>query len=298
MKKKKQANGFPALPPKFAAFILTHGRPDNVKTYDSLKRSGFTGRVILLVDNEDKKLPEYQAKFGAEVVVFDKRRISAQYPNCDNFDDRRAVVYARNACFEVAKAEGITHLVQLDDDYTCFSYRADAAGCYLTAAPRIKSIDGLLASMCELLDASPIASIALAQGGDYAGGLGNPYIKTGWRFPRKIMNFWVCRTDRAFPFCGRMNEDVSAAVYHGSQGQLFFTFMQAQLFQAPTQAASGGMTETYQDNGTYQKSFYSVIQHPSSVTVSELHTTHKRFHHSIQWNFTVPKVVPESCRKK
>ena len=39
---------------EFAAFILTHGRPDNVLTYDSLKKAGYTGRIVLIIDNEDK----------------------------------------------------------------------------------------------------------------------------------------------------------------------------------------------------------------------------------------------------
>ena len=45
---------------KFAAFILTHGRPDNVLTYDSLKKAGYTGRIVLIIDNEDKNKEKYQ----------------------------------------------------------------------------------------------------------------------------------------------------------------------------------------------------------------------------------------------
>ena len=35
----------------FAVFILTHGRADNVKTHDSLKRCGYTGKIYILIDN-------------------------------------------------------------------------------------------------------------------------------------------------------------------------------------------------------------------------------------------------------
>ena len=38
---------------KFAAFILTHGRPDNVVTYKTLRACGYTGDVFFIVDNED-----------------------------------------------------------------------------------------------------------------------------------------------------------------------------------------------------------------------------------------------------
>ena len=36
----------------FAVFILTHGRADNVKTYKTLKRFGYTGKIYIIIDNE------------------------------------------------------------------------------------------------------------------------------------------------------------------------------------------------------------------------------------------------------
>lgn len=78
----------------FVALILTHGRADRVITYDSLKKSGYTGRIVLVIDNEDESAPDYIAKFGKEnVVIFDKAAIA------ETFDegvpgDRRTIVYA------------------------------------------------------------------------------------------------------------------------------------------------------------------------------------------------------------
>ena len=34
----------------FAVFILTHGRPDNVKTIPTLKKCGYTGNIYFIVD--------------------------------------------------------------------------------------------------------------------------------------------------------------------------------------------------------------------------------------------------------
>ena len=41
---------------EFAVFILTHGRPDNVKTLATLKKCGYTGKIYFIVDNEDKTI--------------------------------------------------------------------------------------------------------------------------------------------------------------------------------------------------------------------------------------------------
>ncbi|EFI4081186.1 TPA: hypothetical protein J5F60_004390 [Escherichia coli] len=38
----------------FCVFILTHGRPDKVLTYRTLRRAGYTGKIFIVVDDEDK----------------------------------------------------------------------------------------------------------------------------------------------------------------------------------------------------------------------------------------------------
>ena len=52
----------------FAVFILTHGRPDNVKTLSTLKKCGYTGKIYFIVDNEDKTIEQYQNNYGIENV--------------------------------------------------------------------------------------------------------------------------------------------------------------------------------------------------------------------------------------
>ena len=59
----------------FAIFILTHGRPDNVRTIASLRSHGYTGKIVLVIDNEDQSRANYEA-LGVDVVVFDKEKAS------------------------------------------------------------------------------------------------------------------------------------------------------------------------------------------------------------------------------
>ena len=40
----------------FAAFILTHRRPDNVQTVKALAASGYTGKTYIVVDDLDPTL--------------------------------------------------------------------------------------------------------------------------------------------------------------------------------------------------------------------------------------------------
>lgn len=59
----------------FAIFILTHGRPDNVITLESLRKANYSGKTYFIIDNEDTQAQTYIDKFGANnVFMFDKKQ--------------------------------------------------------------------------------------------------------------------------------------------------------------------------------------------------------------------------------
>ena len=59
----------------FAAFILTHGRAGSVITDKTLRKCGYTGPIVYVIDNEDKVAAEYYAKYK-NVVMFDKPKLN------------------------------------------------------------------------------------------------------------------------------------------------------------------------------------------------------------------------------
>jgi len=289
------------MPRNFAAFILTHGRADSVKTYGNLRKHGYTGRIFLVIDDEDKQAHAYHEKYPGEVIVFSKAEASALFDEGDNFSDRRAVVYARNALWGIAEQLGITHFIELDDDYSNFYYRIDEAGEYGNWWARC---DWLFDKMCDYLDATPFVTVALSQGGDHIGG-GAGVTKNGAL--RKAMNAFVCRTDRPFEFPGRINEDTTAYTSLQRAGVPFLTIVAAQVNQGSTQANKGGLTDIYKAMGTYIKSFYSVMFCPSAVKVGVLKDGgskggtkvegHARLHHKIDWKACAPQIIREAHRK-
>ena len=277
----------------FVAFILTHGRPDNVITYKSLRKHGYTGKVIVVIDDEDKTADEYYGKFD-DVEMFSKEAIAKTFDEGDNFNDRRSIVYARNACFEIAKKRGYKYFIQLDDDYTGYEYRV-----YNEAKQkpiRIKNLDNVFGALLDFYKKTNFATIAMAQGGDFIGGKNNKMAKRPTIY-RKAMNSFICSTDRPFLFQGRINEDVNTYTSEASKGLLMGTIPLTALIQKTTQSNKGGMTDIYLDNGTYVKSFYTVIFSPSSCKVKPMGDTHMRLHHSIDWERAVPKIVRESLKQ-
>jgi len=96
----------------YAVFILTHGRPDKVMTYRTLRRSGYTGKIYLICDDEDKTLSKYQEKYKDEVVVFSKKDYEKKFDIMDNFKGNKVIVYARNACYDIARSLGLDHFFE------------------------------------------------------------------------------------------------------------------------------------------------------------------------------------------
>lgn len=275
-------------------FILSHGRHDNIYTLKSLRKHGYTGKVFFICDNEDKTLQDYLIKYK-DVEVFDKKKISKTFDEADNFNDRRAIVYARNVCFEIAKKLGYKYFIQMDDDYTGFDYRI-----YTEEKQKpttIYNLDGVFISLLEFYKKTKFSTLSMAQGGDFIGGKHNKMAKAPTIY-RKCMNSFICSTERPFKFLGRINEDVNTYTKSASIGLLMGTIPLVSLTQKTTQKNKGGMSDLYIDNGTYVKSFYTVIFSPNCCTIKPMGDKHKRLHHSINWNIAVPKIISEDLKKQ
>jgi hypothetical protein len=283
----------------FCAFILTHGRPNNVITYRTLKAAGYTGKVFIVIDDEDETGEEYRRIYGDAVLVFSKDEVGRYTDQFDNFSDRRTALWARNACWDLARQQGYRYFVQLDDDYTYWHYRRLGRGHRLSTSVEeeyhgwsMRSLDAVFDALVRVIETTPVTTIALSQGGDHLGG--EPRKQ---RFKRKAMNSFVCDVEKPFLFRGRINDDVNTYIALGRTGDLFFTDMQLQLDQVRTQANTGGMTDVYLDAGTYVKSFYTVMAAPSCTTIRTMGRTDRRFHHHIDWGKAVPLIISEEFKK-
>lgn len=277
----------------FAVFILTHGRPDTIHTLDTLKRGNYSGKWYLVIDNEDKQAEKYYDKYGTErVIMFDKLAISKTFDTADLSQERRAIVYARNACFQIAKELNLKYFVEFDDDYTSIGIRYPKDG--KLSQLSCENLDEIFELMIDFLIDTDALTVCMSQGGDHMGGLTGRWKQS---ILRKAMNSFFCRTDRPFQFLGRVNEDVNTYTLLGSQGRLMMTVTDLMLNQMQTQSNSGGMTDLYLDGGTYLKSFYTVLYMPSAVTVQPMGTAHKRLHHKVDWKHCVPLILDERHKR-
>lgn len=280
---------------KFCVFIISHGRPNNVVTVRTLKRQGYTLPFYIVIDNIDKSKNEYIKNFGTDLIkIFNKQEVANKTDQGDNFNDLRTTTHARNACFDIAKDLGYKYFLVLDDDYGEFKFRINDKKEHPVGKFTVKkSLDLIFLKILDYYKSCNFTSIATSQGGDWFGGETN----FGKKPKRKCMNSFFCSTDRPFKFISRLNEDVNTYLVNGAKGKLFLTIPLIQLDQLQTQSNEGGMTETYLDNGTFQKSFFTVMYCPSFTNINYMGRTNKRLHHSIKWKNAVPLIINEKYKK-
>lgn len=279
---------------KFAVFILSWKRASSLLTLKTLKKSGYTGKTYIVISSDDPEKKEYIKRYGDLVIEFNRNDYNCNM--MDNMPSKSGVVYARNACFSIAEEKGLTHFLELDDDYDRFEYRFLKIG---KKHPKlgtsiVHNIDKVFDSMIDFLDYANVKTIAMAQGGDFIGG-SDGYNQ--YRPIRKAMNSFFCRTDRPFEFIGRINEDAVTYALLGSQGDIFLTETSVMLHQKETQSRDGGMTGLYKDWGTYVKSFYAVMACPSSIKINDMGNVDRRLHHHIDGRYTYPKILNERLCK-
>ena len=282
----------------FCVFILSNGRPDNIKTLETLQRSGYTGKWYIVIDDEDKTGNQYKATYGDKVLVFSKAKVAQTTDSCDTSTDRRTPLWARNACWDLAKQVNCRFFCQLDDDYSWFAYRR--IGRKNPAEPpkysnfKTQSLDIIFDGMVQFLQETPsVSSIAFSQGGDY-----NTDSSKARRVLRKAMNSFFCDSERPFKFIGKFNDDVNTYISHGATGKLFLTYCPIQLEQAQTQKSKGGITEAYKESGTYVKSFYTVMISPSSTWIELMGHSNPRLHHTHDCNKVCPKIIHQKYRRE
>lgn len=277
----------------FCILILSYNRAGNIPTITTLERHGYTGDWYIVIDNEEDIEP-YSAEYGDKVIYFDKDDTQPELDRGDNFDHRHAVVYARHQSFDIAKDLGVDYFMVLDDDYTNFERRFNADWEY--EPKTLGSIEPFIEEAITYMERADIDAMATAQGGDFIGGKDSGFAQY-ITAKRKVMNTWICRTDKPFRFFGTINEDVNVYARSQQLGKVFMTPNIVTVNQAETQQQDGGLTEIYLAEGTYVKSFYSILYSPSCVDLIRMGDKHYRIHHRLSWRNAVPKIVAERFKK-
>lgn len=267
-----------------AIFVISYRRAGRMATPHTLRLSGYTGPIYIVVSDDD---PELSAYLEGDYPVLTYRRENYR-EMCDIGDTRPELTMCsqvRNALFDLAAGLSLTHFAVFDDDYNNISWRWKEGS--TTRGRVMRALDRVAEVMYDTLDKSPqISCLSFAQGGDFFGAVAtNVY--------RKMMNAMFFRTDRRVRFLGRYNDDITAyTLGQHSGGILCLTTPFVCINQPNTLSTPGGMTEAYiTDGGGYTKAMYAIVRVPSAVQLAPLLSKYPRVHTRILGKYCYPRVI-------
>jgi len=273
---------------KHVICILSFQRADILyrKTYKTMKNFGYNDdEIFVFVSDNDETKEDYKKKFK-NVIVFKRN-----YFETDERINKKenAASHARNFIYKYCRDNNIEEFIMLDDDYTNFNYT-----CYKKKVKSLKKINEKIFEAFKLMP-SAVKLLALAQRGDFI--YSQVYLVTNQNsFRRKVMNYFFCLSSRSVEWMGVTNEDVCLYTYLASVGKLCFTVWAIHLDQAITQKNPGGLTGAYkEDGGTYLKSFFPILAHPTAVRIRSLGAKDFRLHHLILWRKLAPAILKDNC---
>lgn len=273
----------------FCIFVITHKNVRNRTTKFLVDECDCKYPIYQIVDDKDPCLEEYKTVYGDRLCVFSKDYYRDRFDIMDNFNFDKVVVFARNACFDIAEKLGYKYFITFDDDYRQIAFRFGGEK-WLNV--RDCDFDSILTAYVDFYSKfDKLKILAFMQGGDFTA-MSRGIIK------RKAMNSMFFSTERRVEFKGRLNEDVNAYTRLNSLGDICVSFpMISVVVQRMTQHGSG-LTDAYLNYGTYVKSFYSVMQCPSFIKVGVIRgMSHNRIHHDIDSDCGVTKIISSRYKK-
>lgn len=280
----------------FAVYVVTNGRAERQESVKRFRRAGYTGRIFYVVDDEDSQLRRYKEIYGDNVRVFSKQEYIDRIDWMTNRETRKAAVYGKCACFDIAKADGIQYFCMIDDDITRILFKDYRRG-KLNTYPAT-SMNEICNRICETLEKAPFECIGIAKDGAYIGGA-NEAVKDGifWRLSQCVFY----RTDRPWKFRSIMYEDTMSSLDMPLIGRMSNSITSLSHDVEHNKSLPGGMNETYTDAGDskeYIGNFMLLMAHPDALVLTMAKKRGK-----MQWRFRLnhdscfPKVLNERWRK-
>lgn len=265
--------------------ILSHGDPEKSYSYDLVR--DFAEKVLIICDDEDKALEGYKAKYGSAVRVFDKEKYIESCDTVDNFHVRAIATYARSACYDIAKAEGIRYFAMLDDDILEFRLRSEEDGSLKSYV--IKDIGRLLNLVRDFAVKTDATTVGFSNGVDFIGG------KVREQIGRKCYQVFVNDSEKEHSFRGTISEDENHSTVMGMRGAKIFRVNNVHLGAKANDSAGvdyGRFGDAF--GASYFMMFYCLICRPDyyRLTVKD-----EKVKHLLRSVNAFPYIIGEEFKK-
>lgn len=252
-------------------YILTHGRPHNQKTVETLRRCGYTGDITLVLDDEDKTLSEYKEEDRLHIRVFSKQDYIDKTDTGMLNPLRNFAVFARNAIEDIAKEDGVEYFCMFDDDIKNFRHRTIEENKLLSSP--VVNFDSVLYSYIEYMKQTNIACLSFGTTSQYIGGIKRfNQVKEDNNTLRLCFNAYIRDSKVDVNWKLNMCEDRITSIYQNTYGNIWKQLLFIQLDCSELYGIiEGGNSEVYRMLDEYTQTFFPIITHPASNKVADYH---------------------------
>lgn len=278
-----------------AVFICTHGRPNSQHTLHLLRNSGYTGKIYLIVDDEDNTLQELMLKtYGqAQIVEFCKQEYITKSDTGTNENQRKCILYAKNFCEDLAQNMKLDAYVIADDDILNFRFRYPEDGS-LKSQKVLTTMDEVMDAYYQVMIDCDMVATGFGFTQFYFSGsesFGNENMQK-YRVP---YNFVFRNAKHRVDWMSWFGEDIITAVYYGRIGQLWTALPYVQQEIVALASASGGMKDTYDGNSSARLAMQNVMYLPAEL---KAYLYKGKFMASIKREQAFPKLISSSFKKQ
>lgn len=279
---------------KSAIYICTHGRPSKQITHRMLRKAGYTGEIVLVIDNEDEHGKGYlefvKGEDNTRIHVFDKRKIIDSTNTTNYPPNRKTILYAKNACEQFAKEDNCDCFVICDDDIPGFRYRyVEGKSCKsLTISD---NMDQIIDSHYKFLIESNVAATSFGIAQFYFTGANcfNNDNMQKWRIP---YTFVFRNIQHSIDWVSDYGEDITTSIEQSRHGQFQCAMPFVQMNLSPMGVGDGGMVELHKD--TFRLAEYGHVWHPDCEQI-KYYKDH--WMSTIERDKAFPKLISSSFKK-
>lgn len=245
---------------KTAVIIISHKRPE-CETFNALRMHGYSGEIIILVDDEDPELAAYQVKHNKYLHIYHKQDYRL-VDTCDNAPSLNTDVVARHACHDLAVELGLDAYVMSDDDMTDFVYRQYDENHSLKTY-QIRNFDKVFEACYDFLFSVENTMFSFFPAAMVFPGRFD-------KFERWCTQFMFRKVSDGIRLKQRFHDDMYEMMTCNRTG--FFVFCIHNLIYksdqcTTTASVTGGMANAYKSYSEYARRFMNVITNPSMFCI-------------------------------
>ncbi len=250
----------------FAIFICTHGRPNAQHTLNTLRSCGYVGKIYLVLDDEDTTINEYLKLYDrmtdTKILVFCKQDYIDKVDVGYSVAKRKAILYAKCFCEDMAKKLSLKAFVIADDDLVGFRFRYEE-GDSLKTQQIHSGLQEIIDAYIDFVISDNVCATSFGTSQMYMGGKIPDDKKGNYRVP---YNFVFRNTAISFDWLSEMYEDIISVIMASEIGKYTIQLPFVKLEMLPLYAgATGGMTATYQKMPMYERIFQIFKYSPTTI---------------------------------